>query len=221
MQERRPKRQRPLPSCLGNGHDATYSSDKSEASSEVDAPDETAETPPRAWVGAAQRVPNGRSLRMDCSSGHEDLVHQPSSKAAAQKRLKTTLSSQVSLPRAVASCEVTQRTNGTALRSSAEASSSENPDQLEEQANESVALERRQHLRHPQNRPVIGSSSGAEGQAVDLRSRLSNPISMRGMAADMEKAALEPGRRMAQPAARRGAKSGRGLFGAALTGLQR
>ena len=223
MQERDPKRQRPVPVCLGNGHDATCSSDRSEVSSEADAPDEAAETPPRAWVGAAQRLPNGRPsrLHMDRGSEHEASDHQESSEAAARKRPRTTVPLYASLPRAIASSKIAQRADGSSLKSSVEASSGEDPGRMEEQADQRIASERRQQVRQPQSRRVIGSSSAAEGQAGDLRSRLSNLTGTRGMAASTEEFASEPGRRIAQLVAKKGTQSGRGLFGAALTGLQR
>ena len=222
MQERHPKRQRPLPVCLGNGHDTTHSSDRSEASSEADAPDEAAETPVKAWAGAAQRLPNGRPSRMHMDRGSEhEPDHQHSSEAAARKRLRTTAPLYPSLPRAVAPSRMAQRSNGSGVRSSAEASSCEDPGRMEEQADQRIAPERWQQARQPKSRRVIGSSAAAEGQAGDLRSRLSNVIGMRGMAADSEETAPEPGRRIAQLVAQKGAQSGRGLFGAALTGLQR
>ena len=220
VQERHSKRQRPLPVCLGNGHDTTHSSDRSEASSEADAPDEAVETPPKAWADAAQRLPNGQPSRMhmDRSSEHKASDHQQSSGAAARKRPRTTAPLCPNLPWAVAPSRMAQRSNGSGLRSSAEASSGEDPGDNEEQADQRVASERRQQ---PQSRRVTGSSSAAEGQAVDLRSRLSNVIGTRGMAADSEGRAPEPGRRIAQLGAKKGAQSGRGLFGTALTGLQR
>ena len=223
VQERRPKRQRPLPVCLGNGHDTTHSSDRSEASSEADAPDEAAETLPKAWADAAQRLPNGRPSRMhmDRSSEQEGSDHQQSSEAAARKRPRTPVPLYASLPRAVAPSRIAQRSNGSGIRSSAEASSGEDPGRMEEQADQRVAPERWQQARQPQSRRVTGSSNAAEGQAADLRSRLSNVIGMRGMAADTEETAPKPGRRIAQLVAKKGTQSGRGLFGAALTGLQR
>ena len=57
---------------------------------------------------------------------------------------------------------------------------------MEEQADQRVAPERLQQARQSQSRRVTGSSSAAEGQAADLRSRLSNVIGTRGMAADSE-----------------------------------
>ena len=219
MQEKHPKRRRPLPIGLDNGHDMTHCSDRSEASSQADISEEAAGTPLRAWAGAAQRLPNGRScrLRMDRSSVHMDSDHQQNGEAAARKRLKTTVRFDASLPQATASNAGAQGTNGSGLRSTAEASSSEDSGITEEQADQRAAAERWQRLRQPQSRRAIGGSSGAEGQTVDLRSRLSNLIGIGGMAADTEEAMLKPGRRTAQ----KGNKSGRGLFGAALTGLQR
>lgn len=156
-------------------------------------------------------------MRTDRGSEHADSDHQQNNEAAARKRLKTTARFSASLPQAVAPSGAAQRTNGSGLRSSAEASSSGDPDEMEKQADERAAPGRGQQLRQPQSRRAIGSSNGTEGQAVDIRSRLSNLIGTRGMAADTEGATLKPGQRMAQ----KGSKSGRGLFGAALTGLQR
>lgn len=140
-------------------------------------------------------------VRMDFGEEPDSDAQQEGSQAPARKRLRSSVLQSVSA-RATSQTGVAQRL-GRGLRSTPDGEDAEESDAVDAHVGA-----RRQQSKEPRS----------NGQAADLRSRLSNGA--RGEAPAGEGAA-GAGLGVQQVSAKSGAKRGRGLFGAALTGLQR
>ena len=174
--------------------------------------------PQAALVGVVQGVPNGqpskRPSRMRMDEGSEADVQQEDegSPEPARKRLRSCVH-QRGDPRADGSAAE----NGASHRYMPDADLSHEPDDVDAFLEEA----QQQHSKQPVRVSLHADTAKANGQAGGLRSRLGSAATQ-GLSGAQRAAngdlRSEQGK---QDAAKKGSRSGRGLFGAALTGLQR
>lgn len=220
LQERGSKSKRPF-SCTPDNDHPSQSSGALEASEDLGEPVLAAQRLPQTRAGMSRKPPTGqlgrmRSDRRDKPDEEEEL--KDGRQEPARKRLRSSV-----IGNATAQARAL---NGAAPRPSGGLRSAPSASEDGDEADHDEALDDEppphQQPKQPMSNGVHARGASADSQAADLWSRLSKGA--RAEAADRVRTANgreEAGLRGTQGGARRGVKSGRGLFGTALTGLQR